>query len=86
MNFPSQEQVEALRRRYPPGTKLELICMQDPYAPVPPGTKGSVVGVDDAGSVLMKWDNGRTLSLIPGEDSFKKIEPVRKPKEHNHAR
>jgi hypothetical protein len=54
MNFPSQEQVEALRRRYPPGTRLQLISMQDPYAPVLPGTKGTVTTVDDAGTIHMK--------------------------------
>lgn len=83
MNFPPQEQVEALRRRYPPGTRLQLISMQDAYATVLPGTKGTVTTVDDAGTIHMKWDNGRTLGLIPGEDSYKK---VGKPKEHNHAR
>jgi len=86
MNFPSREQVENIRRRYPPGTRIELLNMEDPYSPVPPGTKGTVKGVDDAGSILMKWDNGRTLSLIPGEDAFRKLEPMKKQKKHSYER
>lgn len=85
MNFPSQEQIESLRRRYPVGTRIELLSMEDPYNPVPPGTKGTVQCVDDAGSIHMKWDNGRTLAVIPGEDSFRKIEPVNR-KKNSHER
>lgn len=73
MKFPSREQVEMLRLEYPPGTRIELFGMEDPYAPVLPGTKGTVKAVDDAGHILMNWDNGRSLSLIPGEDSFRRI-------------
>ena len=61
------------KEMYPPGTRLELISMDDPYAPVPPGTRGTVQYVDDAAQIGMKWDDGRTLSLIPGEDSFRKL-------------
>jgi len=32
------------------------------------GTKGTVTHVDDIGTIHMKWDNGRGLGLIPGED------------------
>ena len=47
--------------------------MNDPHAPVPPGTRGTVDFVDDAGQIHMKWDNGRTLAIVPSEDSFRKL-------------
>ena len=62
------------KEMYPKGTRIELISMYDPFAPIYPGTKGTVEFVDDMGQIHMRWDNGRTLAIIPGEDSFKKIE------------
>lgn len=70
MNF-NRKNVEDLRSRYPVGTRLELVSMDDPYTNLVSGDKGSVVGVDDAGQIMMNWDKGSSLSLIPGEDSFK---------------
>lgn len=64
---------ERMKRCYPPGTRLVLISMDDPYAPIPSGTKGTVVHVDDAAQIHMEWDNGRTLAIVPGEDSFRKL-------------
>lgn len=58
---------------YPKGTRIELNHMDDPWAPVPPGTRGTVVAVDDIGQLHMQWDNGRTLALVPGEDAFRKL-------------
>ena len=58
---------------YPPGSRILLYQMTDPYAPVPSGTRGTVRYVDDAGQLGVAWDNGRSLSLIPGEDSFRKL-------------
>ncbi len=58
---------------YAPGIRLELVHMADPFAPVPSGTRGTVHHVDDGGNIHMHWDNGRTLALVPGEDSFRKL-------------
>ena len=67
----ARQMAEESRRKYPKGTRIELIRMGDDPRPVPPGTRGTVVYVDDMGQIGMRWDNGQTLSLIPGEDSFR---------------
>lgn len=61
--------VDKIKRQYPSGTRVKLIEMKDPQAP-PPHTKGTVTGVDDMGSIMVRWDNGSGLSLIPNEDVF----------------
>ena len=70
MRFPSREQIAALRQRYPRGTKVELLAMDDPQAP-PTGTMGEILGVDDAGQLLVRWETGSSLSLILGVDFFR---------------
>lgn len=49
---------------------MELLQMDDCQAP-PTGTQGTVMGVDDVGSILVNWDNGSALSLVYGEDTCK---------------
>ena len=61
------------RAKYPPGTRILLLGMDDPHHPVPPGTRGTVDHVDDGGNIHMKWDNGRTLSLCSDADSFRTL-------------
>ena len=58
MRLPSKETLKLLRSRYPKGARVELVRMDDPQAP-PVGTKGTVLGVDDVGSILVAWDNGK---------------------------
>ena len=70
-----KECIKIIKEAYPKGTRLQLISMNDDNA-VESGTKGTVVCVDDMGTIHMKWDNGRTLGLIYGEDSFIKIVEV----------
>ena len=72
MKFPNSKTVECIRKEYPVGTRVELIHMDDVQAP-PVGTKGTVMGVDDTGSLLMRWDNGSGLNVVFGEDIVRKI-------------
>ena len=64
-----------LRETYKPGVRIELNHMCSDPQPIPDGSRGTVVAVDDIGSIMMKWDNGRSLSLIYGEDSFRILSP-----------
>lgn len=68
MDMISGSTLEKLRKTYRKGMRVELISMDDVQAP-PAGTKGTVIGVDDIGSVMVRWDNGSSLSLVYGVDS-----------------
>lgn len=64
---------ESTKKMYPPGTRIELISMNDPCSPVPAGTRGTVKFVDSMGTIFPEWDNGRSLGVVTGEDSFRKL-------------
>ena len=72
MFIPKSSVIEALKKQYPKGTRIELVKMDDPQAP-PIGTKGTVRGVDDMGSIMVRWDTGSGLSLAYGEDECRII-------------
>lgn len=76
MRFPSKEIVERVRKQYPVGCRVELTHMDDVQAP-PIGTKGTVIGVDDTASVMVKWDNGSGLNVVYGEDSCRRLDSVK---------
>lgn len=69
----SRGRVEFYKEHYPPGTRVQLDSMGDDPFPVESGTKGTVVKVDDAGTVHVNFDNGRSLGICPEVDSFHKI-------------
>lgn len=73
MKTMSRGQIESLKRRYPPGTRVQLDRMGDDPRPITAGTKGTVVAVDDIGSLHVNFDNGRQLGICPEVDSFHKI-------------
>lgn len=74
MTFPSAEEVAAVKERYPAGTRVRLISMDDPYTKLQPGDEGTVQMVDDAGTIHVSWDAGSSLGLVYGEDNFETIE------------
>ena len=72
MMLPTKAEIECLRVTFPAGTRIELIEMDDPQAPAS-GTKGTVNGVDDTGSLLVHWDSGSSLNVIYGIDKVRKV-------------
>ena len=72
MGYPDRETVARVRAEFPPGTRVELVKMDDLQAP-PIGTKGTVLYVDDIASLCMCWDNGSSLHVAYGEDVVRKI-------------
>ena len=71
--FVNDAVLDRLKKEYPKGSRVELEQMDDPQAP-PIGTKGTVRGIDDAGSILVNWDNGSGLNVVYGEDFVRKVD------------
>lgn len=70
--FIERHVLESLREQFPVGARVELVRMDDVHAP-PIGTKGTVRGVDDIGSIMVSWDNGSSLNVVYGEDACRRI-------------
>ena len=66
------EILASLRERFPQGARVELLRMDDPQAP-PIGTRGTVRGVDDSGSIMVAWDGGGSLHVLYGVDECRKV-------------
>ena len=71
--------VERMKKRYPPGTRVEVVCLGNEEEHLKPGMKGTVVGVDDQPALLVNWDNGGSLSLLIGKDHFRVIQQEETP-------
>ena len=67
MRVISPAALHALRSQFIPGTRVELLQMEDIQAP-PVGTKGTVIGVDDTCALMVRWDNGSGLKVLYGID------------------
>jgi len=64
----SKEQLENLRARYPVGSRVELVKMNDPYTKLKPGDQGVVSIIDDCGTIFAVWDCGSSLGIVFDED------------------
>lgn len=71
--FPDGRTVQEIKNTYKKGDRVRLIHMDDPQAP-PAGTEGTVRGVDDIGTVFVRWDTGSGLGAVYGEDVITKVE------------
>lgn len=69
----SKETLTVLREKYPTGTRVELVHMDDPYTSLTVGDKGTVRFIDDMGTVHINWDCGSSLGAVYGVDIITKI-------------
>ena len=72
MKMPTRQEVEQIKAQYTKGLRIELIHMDDPQAP-PAGTRGTIITVDDIGDLVVAWDNGCGLNVVPGVDRVRII-------------
>lgn len=70
--IPNRDIVESLREKYPEGTHVKLVRMDDPQAP-PVGTHGTVIYVDDMATIHVNWDTGSSLGAVWRKDIIAKL-------------
>lgn len=69
----SKAALAARRAKFPPGSRVELVSMNDPYAALKPGDRGTVSAVDDIGTVFVNWDSGSHLGAAYGADEIRPL-------------
>ena len=74
MNRITPDELAGLRSHYPRGCRVKLICMNDPYRDLEAGMLGTVMHVDDIGTIHVSWDCGSSLGVVLGEDSCTRID------------
>lgn len=65
--------IKSLKEQYKVGIRVELVSMNDDYRKLLPGEKGTVIGVDDIGTIHVNWDCGSSLGVVYGKDCCRKI-------------
>ena len=61
----SRGRIEFYKEHYPRGTRVKLDGMGDDPCPVEPGAVGTVIAVDDIGTLHVEFENGRSLGICP---------------------
>jgi hypothetical protein len=51
------------------GMRIRNITMNDDN-PVDEGMEGTIINIDSLGTIHVRWDDGRTLGVIPGVDEY----------------
>ena len=75
MNRLTPEHLKALREQYPACCRVRLTRMNDPYRPdLKAGALGTVLYVDDIGTIHVSWGCGSSLGVVLGEDSCTRID------------
>ncbi len=69
----SKETLERLKAEYPVGSRVRLISMNDPYTKLTAGAEGTVIAVDDIGTIHIAWDCGSSLGAVYGEDKVERV-------------
>ena len=59
-----------------------MIYMED-VDPIQAGQCGVVEFVDDLNQLHVKWDDGRTLAIIPEKDQFEILDPYEVPEDQD---
>ena len=75
MNNPSAEIVNSIRKVFPAGCRVKLLQMNDPWREMPEGLCGTVIHVDDMGTVHVNWENGSSLGVVYGVDRIQRVYP-----------
>lgn len=61
------------------GRRIRVVACTDPHTTLPAGLCGTVVFVDGLGTVHVRWDDGRTLGLVPDLDQYELLDPPDRP-------
>lgn len=72
MDTVKRKMIVALKEAYRKGDRVKLIEMDDPQAPAA-GVEGTVVCVDDVGTVHVNWDDGSSLGVVYKVDRIVKL-------------
>ncbi len=70
----TERELNRLREQFPEHSRVKLIQLNDPYNDkLVPGELGTVLHVDDIGTIHVAWDCGSSLGVVYGEDKCERL-------------